>query len=443
MIKNITRRKFIRAASTLAAAITLTPRTLISAESNASGQLKSFGKAKSVIQIWFWGGPPHTDTWDPKPDAGYDYCGPLSSFQKTNVDGLIIGQLMPNLAKCADKYSVVRGATHGLSAHETAAYLVQTGREPSRDVFPCAGAVVSKFKGYDAGYKSDIPPYIVMTSPQGRFSESGFLGLRYKPFATGGDPARIPFQVEGIVARDLNEARQKSRKELLDELDTFKKTLHNTGYLETSERALNQAYNLVLGDAGKVFDVSSEKQEIRDMYGTNRFANECLIARKLVEAGVPYITINYGGWDTHKNHFKEMNSLLPPTDKAVAALITDLSQRGLLDSTIVWWTGEFGRTPKIDWNPPYVGGRHHFGDAFSVMLSGGGFKGGTVVGKTDDKGENVLERPAYPCDIIGSIYSNMGIDPNAHLITPRGDKVSLLAGKNEGAKRAGILTEIM
>ncbi len=403
----------------------------------------AFGKAKSVIQIWFWGGPPHTDTWDPKPGAGYDYCGPLTSFQKTNVDGLIIGQLMPNLAKCADKYAVVRGATHGLNAHETAAYLVQTGREPGRFVFPCAGAVVSKFKGYDGGYKNDIPPYIVMTSPQGRFSESGFLGLRYKPFATGGDPSRVPFQVEGIVAAGISRARQESRKALLDEIDTFKRSLRKTGYLRASEKALDQAYNLVLGDAGKVFDVSTEPQKTRDEYGNNRFANECLIARKLVEAGVPYVTINYGGWDTHKDHFREMSRLLPPTDRAVAALINDLSQRGLLDSTIVWWGGEFGRTPKIDWKPPYSGGRHHFGDAFSVMLAGGGFKGGTVLGKTDDKGEKVLERPAYPCDIIGSIYNNLGIDTASTLITPQGDKVSILASESEGAKRAGILSEIM
>ena len=468
MRRAITRRKFLQDAACLAACGAVTCRlraegagasgaggasgsqasqaqAASAANSPASGGAgpRTFGRAKSVIQIWFWGGPAHTDTWDPKPSLGYDYCGPLTSYCKTNVDGLIIGQLMPNLAKCADKYAVVRGATHGLNAHETASYLVQTGREPGRFVFPCAGAVVSKFKGYDAGYKGDIPPYIVMTQPQGRFSESGFLGLRYKPFATGGDPAKTPFQVEGIVARDLTVARQKSRRRLLDDMDTFKKTLRNSGYLQTSERALEQAYNLVLGEAGKVFDVSSEPREVREAYGNNRFGNECLIARKLVEVGVPYVTINYGGWDTHKDHFKEMNKLLPPTDRAVAALIADLSARGLLDSTIVWWVGEFGRTPKIDWKPPYSGGRHHWGDAFSHMLAGGGFKGASVLGATDERGEQVVERPAYPCDIIGSIYYNLGIDTSTGLITPQGDRVSVLAGQNEGVKRAGILSEIM
>ena len=175
----------------------------------------SFGQAKSVIQIWLWGGPSQIDTWDPKPEAGYDYCGPLNKPIETNVSGIRISQTMPLLAKCADKYSIVRSVTHGLFAHETGAYLVQTGREPSRYVYPCAGAVVSKFKGYDGGYKGIIPPYIVLTQPQGRFSEAGFLGDRYKPFATGSDPSRVPFEVEGIVARGMSRERQAIRRELL------------------------------------------------------------------------------------------------------------------------------------------------------------------------------------------------------------------------------------
>jgi len=147
------------------------------------------GKAKSVIQIWMWGGPSHLDTFDPKPDAGYDYCGPLNKPIATNVDGIRIGELLPKLAQQADKYAIIRSMTHGINAHETASYIVQTGREPGRLVFPCVGAVVSRFKGYESGYKGLVPPYIVLTQPQGRFSEAGFLGPRYKPFATGGDPA--------------------------------------------------------------------------------------------------------------------------------------------------------------------------------------------------------------------------------------------------------------
>ena len=169
--------------------------------------------AKSVIQIWMWGGPAHLDTFDPKPEAGPDYCGPFDKPIPTNVDGIMIGQMLPLLAKQADKYAILRSMTHGINGHETASYMVQTGRKPGgRIVYPSVGAVVSYFKGYRAGYKGLIPPYIVMTRPQGRFSEAGFLGTRYKPFATGGDPPRTPFAVEGVVTQVISKAQQQSRR---------------------------------------------------------------------------------------------------------------------------------------------------------------------------------------------------------------------------------------
>ncbi|MHC4919081.1 MAG: DUF1501 domain-containing protein, partial [Planctomycetota bacterium] len=162
------------------------------------------------------------DTFDPKPQAGNDYSGPLDKPIATNVDGIQIGELLPKLAKQADKYAILRSMTHGVNGHETASYMVQTGRQPGgRQVYPAVGAVVSLFKGYDAGYRGLIPPYIVLTTPQGRFSEAGFLGIKYKPFATGGDPARTPFLVEGVVAQGVTEARQKSRRKLLQELNTL------------------------------------------------------------------------------------------------------------------------------------------------------------------------------------------------------------------------------
>ena len=179
-------------------------------------------KAKSVIQIWMWGGPAHLDTFDPKPDAGNDYCGPLKTPIATNVSGIRIGELLPLLAKQADKYSIIRGLTHGVNAHETASYTVQTGRvSGGHEVYPSVGAVVSLFKGYNAGYKGLIPPYIVLTQPQGRFSEAGFLGSRYKPFATGGDPAQARFAVEGVVAQGITDQRQQDRREYLHKLNTL------------------------------------------------------------------------------------------------------------------------------------------------------------------------------------------------------------------------------
>jgi len=435
-IENISRRKFLEGAAALGA-VSMCPRAL------AAEAKKIQAPAKAVIQIWMWGGPCHIDTWDPKPEAGYDYCGPYAKPIKTNVDGLMVGQLMTELAKCADKYSVIRSAKHGQFAHETAAYLVQTGRMPGRYVYPCAGAVVSKFMGFDGGYKGVIPPYIVLTQPMGRFSEAGFLGTKYKPFATGSDPSRVPFAVEGIVAEGISNNRQQSRKDFLDKINLLKKALNKTGELDKSAEAVDTAYNLVLGDAGKVFDVSGENNKIRELYGKNKIGNSCLIARRLVESGVPYVTINYGGWDTHKGHFQEMARSLPQMDRALSGLLIDLADRGLLSSTIVWCSGEFGRTPRISWEPPYCGGRGHWGDAYSVVLAGGGFKGGSVIGKTDSKGEQVVERPVYPGDVIGSIYANLGISPDSTLTTPQGDNVRLIPESEGGLKSGGLLKEIM
>jgi hypothetical protein len=331
--------------------------------------------------------------------------------------------------------------THGNNGHETAAYMVQTGRAPGgRIVYPSVGAVVSYFKGAGNGL---IPPYIVLTQPQGRFSEAGFLGSRYKPFATGGDPARTPFAVEGIVSEGITEQRQRSRRQLLRDLDTLRHLLPGHERLYAMEQSQDRAYDLILGDAGKVFDLAQEKPEMRDAYGRNTFGQSCLMARRLVEQGVPYVTINYRGWDTHKQHFQLMRRMLPEMDKAMSTLLRDLEERGLLDSTIVWWSGEFGRTPKVQWEAPWNGGRGHFGQVFSSVVAGGGFKGGRVVGASDEKGERVKDRPVYPCDVIAAMYELLGIDTGAKLRHPQGDLVPVLPAPDEVVPGGGRLGEIM
>ena len=401
-------------------------------------------KAKAVIQIWMWGGPSHLDTFDPKPEAGSDYCGPLTKPIPTNVEGIRIGELLPLLAKQADKYSIIRSMTHGVNGHETASYLVQTGRTPgTRDVSPSVGAVVSLFKGYDAGYRGLIPPYIVLTDLQGRFSESGFLGSRYKPFATGGDPAQARFAVEGVVAKGISDQRQRERRDLLHKLNTLEHIMKDDPQLKASQQCEKQAYDLILGDAGKVFDLSQEKDDLRERYGRTTFGQSCLMARRQVERDVPFVTINYKGWDTHKQHFQAMRRKLPEMDKGMAALLQDLSDRGLLDSTIVWWSGEFSRTPRVQWEPPWNGGRSHYGQVFSAVVAGGGFKGGHVVGASDAKGETVKERPVYPCDLIASMYELLGIDPDGKLPHPQGKVVRVTPSPDEGVRMGGRLKEIM
>jgi hypothetical protein len=400
------------------------------------------GRAKSVIQIWMWGGPSHIDTFDPKPDAGYDYCGPLAKAIPTNVAGMQIGELLPLLAQQADKYSIIRGMTHGINAHETAAYAVQTGRSPGdRLVYPGVGAIVSLLRGYSAGYKGLVPPYIVLSELQGRFSESGFLGPRYAPFATGGDPAQTPFAVQGIITPGITEERQRSRRDLLRALNTLGGAVRGNAALEAFVKAEDQAYELILGEPGKVFDLAQETDQMRERYGKNTFGQSCLAARRLVERGVPYVTINYKGWDTHKQHFQAMRQRLPQLDKGFATLLQDLSERGLLDSTIVWWGGEFGRTPRVLWEPPWNGGRGHWGAAFSTVLAGGGFKGGRVVGASDARGEEVKDRPVSPADVVGSIFEQLGLDLETKLPNPDGLDIRL--APPAGARSAGRLTEIM
>jgi hypothetical protein len=445
---SISRREAMRRGLCGAAALALADGLVRSVPARAFGKtpdgVTASAKAKAVIQIWMWGGPAHLDTFDPKPDAGNDYCGPLNKPIASNMDGIVIGELLPLLAKQADKYSIIRSMTHGVNSHETASYIVQTGRVPGdRQVYPCVGAVVSLFKGYDSGYSGLIPPYIVLTDLQGRFSEAGFLGSRYKPFATGGDPARNPFAVEGVVAQGVSKERQQSRRELLHNLNTLEHAMKGDPQLAASEQCEKQAYDLILGDGAKVFDLTQEKTEVREQYGKSTFGQSCLMARRLVERGVPYVTINYKGWDTHKQHFQAMRRMLPEMDRGMATLLQDLSDRGLLDSTIVWWSGEFGRTPKVQWEPPWSGGRNHYGKVFSAVVAGGGFKGGRVVGASDAKGEEVKDRPVYPVDLIASMYELLGINPEAKLPHPQGLTVGVLPSAAEGVSTGGRLKEIM
>ena len=448
--QKFTRRETLRTGILGAGGLLLADRLgsrQIAAAAKAKPASKSH-KAKSVIQIFLWGGMSHNDTWDPKPEAGREYMGEFGKVIDTKVSGIKVGELFPELSKQADNYSLIRGMTHGNNGHETAAYLMQTGHSRGeRLAYPSVGAVFSLFKSPE--YKGMLPPYVVLTKAQGRFSEEGFLGPSYKPFATGGDPNQSRFEVEGIVARGITDDRQKARRELLDEIDMMSKVLARDPRITEAAQAKESAYDLILGKGKEVFDLSKEKDELRDKYGRHTFGQECLVARRLVEAGVPYIVINYpGGWDSHKEHFQRMRRQAPQLDQGLAVLLQDLKDRGLLDSTLVWCTGEFGRGPKVDWQPPWNGGRNHYGKAFTVLVAGGGFKGGHTVGSTDKVGAEVVDRPVYPVDLLGSIYQLSGIDHHAKLPHPLGMAAHVLptaeelAADKTGPKANGLLTEI-
>jgi len=432
---NISRRQMLQGAGSLM----LAPGIV-----SAAGSAAMNGKAKAVIQIWMWGGPSQLDTFDPKPTTGKDYAGIFDTDLETNVPGIRINPLLKQLSKCADKYSLLRGMTHGNGSHETAAYMMQTGHmEGDGESHPAYGAVTALKRGWDEGYNGLIPPYVSLTSPLGRFSEAGFLGSRCKVYATGGNPNAPTFAADGIASEGITRERQIGRRELLAGLDGFRAATTNNALTAKFATAESRAYELILGDAGKVFDLNLEQKELRDRYGRTTFGQSCLAARRLVESGVVFVTINYGGWDTHKAHFPAMNTKLPEFDAGLAGLITDLAEHGLLDSTLIVCGGEFGRTPKVDYGPTWNGGRHHYGKAFSYLVAGGGFKGGQVVGKTDAKGEIVVERPIFPSDLIGSVYRQLGFAEDSFLPHPQNKKIPTYPPAVEAWKKGGLLNELV
>lgn len=268
------------------------------------------------------------------------------------------------------------------------------------------------------------------------------MGIKYKPFATGGNPNAPRFAVEGIVSPDLSDSAQLQRRGWLNELNALSRAVGDHPEIKAAADARQSAYDLIVGDAGKVFDLNLENAQLRERYGRTTFGQSCLAARRLIESGSKFVTINHGGWDTHKNHFPSMRRQLPELDRGLGTLIADLDERGLLESTIVWCVGEFGRTPKVAMESPWNGGRHHFGTVFSSLVAGGGFRGGQVVGQSDARGEEVQDRPVYPGDLIGTLYELLGIDPEASLPHPMGEFVRATPGEDEGMESGGRLHEI-
>ncbi len=393
-------------------------------------------RAKSVILVYLDGGPAQTDTFDPKPDAGRNYYGNYKGVVKTNVEGIELGEKLPLLAGIADKYSLVRSLTHGSNAHETGHYAMITGdTSGGAVVYPSFGAVISYM--LKDSYKGILPRYVSLTSANSRFNEGGFLGNEYKSFDTGGKPEAEIFEVEGITNRYIDRTRMDQRMGLLNK---FENTPINKSEID-SLRDINMEF--IWGESREIFNLHNEPDSVRKRYGKSRLGQSCLAARRLVEAGVPFVNVRTTGWDTHKKHFQKMNTMLPDLDRALSALIEDLDARGLLDSTIVLCGGEFGRTPAVLWEAPWNGGRAHFGKVFSYLVAGGGFHGGKVVGKSDKTGEKVVERPVRPCDLIGTVYLLMGIDPYGTLPHVSEGNLPILPSLLNKNQEGGLLYEII
>ena len=398
--------------------------------------------AKSVIYVYLDGGASQTDTFDPKPEAGYSYTGKYKTPIETNVPGILIGPRLVNLARIADRYSLLRGMYDGTNAHETGHYRMLTGDMTGQDiVYPSYGAMIA-YKTKDR-YTCPLFPYICITEASTRFNEAGFLPSYFKPYDTGGAPAGKWFDVSGIVDHSMPDDLLQARRELLGTLSKLGRPVEQTPEVRKLDSLREASWSLVAGSAREAFNLAAEPDSLRDAYGRNNFGQSCLAARKLVEAGVTVVMVRFRGWDTHKEHFKRMDQRLDELDAGVSSLILDLESRGLLDQTVVVVGGEFGRTPKIEFGPPWNGGRGHWGFAFTYLVAGGGFKGGQVVGETDAKGEQVVSRRIYPADLWASVFTLMGIDPLGTLPHPVLGDIPMLPSYGKEGQSNGMLKEIM
>ncbi len=385
-------------------------------------------KVKHCILIWMAGGPSHIDTFDPKPDAPSDIKGEFKPID-TAVPGLKISEVFPKLAKMMDRVTLVRSVTSPEADHDRAAHHLLTGYRPNPSlVYPSFGSVVSKTLENTRGA---LPPYVAMPDAP-IFASSGYLTPAFDPFAVGGDANTEGFRVQNLTPPDqVTLERLNRRRGMVKTLDGFAHDVASTTLVTSRDQFADRAYDLLTSSkAQAAFRIGDETPEMRQAYGRNSFGQSCLLARRLVQAGVSFVTINNRGpaqlqWDTHQQNFPAIkDTLAPPLDLGLSTLLDDLKRLGLLDETLVIAMGEFGRTPKI--NP--MGGRDHHGRANSALLAGAGIPKGAVIGKTDSKGDSPIDRPVTPSDLAATLYTALGIDPNFQYETPDGRPVRLVDG---------------
>jgi len=361
-------------------------------------------RAESVINIFLPGGIAAQESFDPKVLAPIEFRGPLGTV-KTKLDGIYLSEALKETATVADKLCIVRSMTHGEADHDRGTHNMFTGWRPSPAVqYPSMGAIVS----HELGSRNDLPPYICIPTQPNSFAGTGFLGSAYGPFSLCADPASGRFKVRDLnLPASVDEKRFAERREMRSVVDAHFSTLEQSDALAGMDSFYERAYAMMSSDkAREAFDLKKETDKLRDDYGRNAAGQRMLLARRLVEAGVRFVSLTYGGWDHHDNIRNGISNQMPSFDKAFASLIRDLDSRGLLDSTIVLVTTEFGRTPKIN----KTAGRDHYPKVFSIVMAGGGIKKGYVHGATDPTGSEVDNDPLNVPDYAATIYHLLGVD---------------------------------
>ena len=425
----VNRRDALRiGGSGLVGGLTL-PRLL---EMQATAETAKPARAKSCIMLFLEGGPSHIDMWDLKPDAPAEIRGPYQPIS-TNVPGTQISNILPHCSKIADKYAIMRTHSHGDGGHQTGRHWVLTGYPPPfadgqataipfNELYPSIGSIVSR----ELGPRGAVPPYIEMPNPLGP-GGPGFYGASFAPFTIETDPVQPDFEVRDLnIAKGIDQRRFEFRRRLLAEAEKLGTGERATGRAKTMATYYEKALSLVTSpEAKKAFQIDAESPETRERYGYSSIGQCALLARRLVEAGGRFIGIDHGSWDTHYDNFTaHEKALVPPTDLAFSALVTDLEERGMLDDTLVVMLGEMGRTPKINNDA----GRDHWSACQTVLFAGGGTKPGIVIGKSDKTASYPLTTPYGISDLLRTIFSLMGIDSEQIYETPLGRPVPIVNG---------------
>lgn len=412
----ITRRDFFRVGALAGLGLSL-PRFL---ELNAAGAVAP-ARAKAAIYVRLAGGPSHLDTFDMKPDAPDSHRGEFKEIS-TNVPGIRISEHLPKLAQCADKYSILRGVSHTLAAHDLGSVYLLTGNRPIASLrYPTYGAVVAR----ELESPAHLPPFVAIPS-QGNYP-TGFLGPEFGPFETGQAPAvGKPMEVRGLALRNGVTLEDIDRRQnLVQRYDNaFGDFAREDKLLAGMDEFGQKAYQMMRSEKSReAFDVRKEPESVTRLFGQDQFSQSCLLATRLVQSGVRFVTVTLGGWDTHQNNWTTLkDKLCPQLDAGLSGLFLALAAKGLLDSTSVFVSGEFGRTPKINQR----GGRDHYPRAMFCLLAGGGIKGGQIIGESDAKGEGPKDKAITPDDVAATFYHTLGINHTKEYHTPSGRPVLIV-----------------
>lgn len=423
----VTRRSFVKAGFLGLAGLGLPD--LLRAQALARAQGQRAPSDLSIILIWLDGGPPQHETYDPKPAAPAEFRGPLKAID-TVVPGIQVAELLPQHARLMNKMSIIRSMHHNNGDHFAAAHWMLTGYLGSNagdlaPQYPSAGSIIAKLKG---AKQPGIPAYVGLPQTHSvglapGYHGAAYLGVAYNPFSADGDPNNDGYQVPNLaLPAGVDPTRVDGRRGLLHAFDNARRDVDASGLMDGLDRFHQDAFAMVTGPAARAaFDLKKENPRLRDRYGRHTWGQSALLARRLVGAGVRFVTLVYGGWDHHANIEPAMKSQLPIIDAAIGSLIEDLDQRGQLNSTIVMVMGEFGRTPRV--NPG--AGRDHWGEVMSVLIAGGGLAAGSVVGTSNARGEYPKDLPISPQDLLVTLYDRLGLDPQTAFTNRAGRPITI------------------